>query len=85
MTPLQTMQQLPSKVLGLKKTFILQIVLANSFSYYLNSIYIFVNFNRNLWNFECRGTEEGGPNESNIKEISRRDNSNTNVLRNDLD
>ena len=79
------MQWLPSKTFGLKINFILQIALANSFSYYLNSIYVFVNFNRNLWNFECRGTEEGGPNESLIKEISQSGNSNANVLRNDLD
>ena len=39
----------------------------------------------NLWNLECRGTEEGGPNESLTKQISGRDSSNTNVLKNDLD
>ena len=58
-----------------------KVILANNFGYYLNSIYIFVNFERNLWNFECRGTEEGGLIDSLKKEISRRDDSNTNVLK----
>ena len=62
-----------------------KIILANNFSYYLNSVYIFANFDRNLWNLERRGIEECFPNKSLTKEIYRRDNSNTNVLKNDLD
>ena len=40
---------------------------------------------KSQWNLECRSTEEGGPNESLTKEISGRDNINTNVLKNDFD
>ena len=53
-------------------------------NYYLNSIHS-VNFGKNLWNLECSGTEESGPNESLTKEISGWDNINTNVLKNDFD
>ena len=35
--------------------------------------------------FSLQRSEEGGPNESLIKETSGRDNSNTNVSKNDLD
>ena len=60
-----------------------KVVLANIFICYLNSTHT-VNFDRNLWNLECRGTEEVGPDENLTKEISGRNNSNTNVLKNDL-
>ena len=61
-----------------------KVTLADNFICYLNSINS-VNFDKNLWNLECRGTEEGSPNESLTKEISGRDNINTNVLKNDFD
>ena len=61
-----------------------KVILANNFIYYLNSIHS-VNFDKNQWNLECRGKEEGGSNESLAKEISERDNINTNVLKNDFD
>ena len=59
-------------------------ILANNFIHYSNSIYS-VYFDRNLWNLECRGTEERGSTESLTKRISGRVNSHTNVLENDLD
>ena len=61
-----------------------KIYLANNFICYLNSVHS-VNFVWNLWNLEFRGTEEGGPNESLTKEISGVENSNANVLKDDLD
>ena len=61
-----------------------KVILANNFLHYSNSIYS-VYFDRNLWNLVCRDTEERGSNESLTKRISGRDNSNTNVLKNDLD
>ena len=61
-----------------------KVILADNFIYCLNSIHS-VNFDRNLWNLECRGTEEGSPNESLAKEISGRDKINTNFLKNDFD
>ena len=59
-----------------------KVILANNLI--LNPIQS-VNSDWNLWNSECRGTEEGGPNKSLTKEISGRGKSNTNVLKNGLD
>ena len=61
-------------------------ILANNFIYYLDFIYSLI-FDGNLWNLECRGTEEGGPNESLTKEIMGGITVilMTNVLKNDFD
>ena len=61
-----------------------KVILANNFIYYLNSIHC-VNFDKYLWILKFRGTEEGGSNESLTKQISGKDNIDTNVLKNDLD
>ena len=61
-----------------------KVILANNFIFYINSIHS-ANFAKNLWNLECKGTGEGGPNESLPKENFGRDNIHTNILKNGFD